>query len=97
MLALHAAGVGNNSRRPLSLTDPYRPLPFSRYTHTYTQQDQRKATLVYYLNPGWDVQNNGGQLRLYTRSGKQVRWTMGRWVEGGGEKALSIRTLCLPS
>jgi hypothetical protein len=36
-------------------------------------QDQRKATIVYYLNPGWDVQGNGGQLRLYTRSGQQVR------------------------
>ena len=51
------------------------------------KQDQRKATLVYYLNPGWDSKSNGGQLRLYSRSGKQVRgWVVGlrgRVSDGG--------------
>ena len=35
---------------------------------------------MYYINPGWDAKSNGGQLRLYSRSGKQVRGLVGGLV-----------------
>lgn len=48
---------------------------------------------MYYLNPGWDSKSNGGQLRLYSRSGKQV----GGWVGGLGVCVCGVERWWVPT